>query len=208
MQTSFFITGTDTNVGKTFISAILVAGLRGYYFKPIQTGSKDLIDSQWIKEQTGLKEKHFLPETYLFKEPLSPHLAARLEKDFIDLEKIPLPEQRPLLVEGAGGILVPLNQKQFMLDLMQKFNLPLILVARSTLGTINHTLLSLEVLRSRKLKIAGVVLNGPLHPENKEAIEYYGKVKVIAQIPWLEDTKIDYFNLYQTYFQDLKGVFS
>lgn len=205
---SFFITGTDTGVGKTFISAILMAGLKGYYFKPIQTGSKEDIDRLWIQKHTGLETKHFLPETYLFQNPVSPHLAASLEKKHIDLTLINLPLKKPLIVEGAGGILVPLNKSHFMLDLMKKFSLPIILVARSTLGTINHTLLSLNLLREHNLKVVGIVLNGPPNLENKEAIEYYGKVKVVAQIPWQKDlAKLNFNQLYQKYFKDIKDVY-
>ncbi|WP_456324587.1 dethiobiotin synthase [Desulfonauticus submarinus] len=181
-----FITGTDTGVGKTLISSLLVKKFNAYYFKPIQTGSKEERDVNIVKNLTGLNGEYFLPEVYLLKEPLSPHLAAKRENKKIELKKIFCPQKEPLVVEGAGGVFVPLNENSFMLDLMQKFSLPVLVVARSTLGTINHTLLTLEALRQKKIDILGVILNGPLNLENKNAIEYYGKVKVLAEIPKLK----------------------
>ncbi|SDN71018.1 dethiobiotin synthetase [Desulfonauticus submarinus] len=181
-----FITGTDTGVGKTFISSLLVKKFNAYYFKPIQTGSREELDSKTVQYLTGLEDKYFLSATYLFKEPVSPHLAAKIENREIDIKDIYCPNETPLIVEGAGGVFVPLNKKFFMLDLMKHLDLPILVVARSTLGTINHTLLTIKALKRKNLDVLGVILNGPLNQENKIAIEYYGKVKVLAEIPWLE----------------------
>lgn len=178
-----FITGTDTGVGKTVVSAILQAGLRGIYWKPIQSGLEQMTDTEWIRKITGLPEHHFLPETLRLKRPLSPHASAEAEGIHIELDTFQLPETKEyLIVEGAGGIMVPLNERHFMLDLMKRLGLPILLVARSALGTINHTLLSLEKLRREGLEVFGVVMNGPKNPVNRKAIEYYGKVKVCVEI--------------------------
>jgi dethiobiotin synthase len=183
----FFVTGTDTNVGKTVLSSLLCVALPGIYWKPIQTGAREGTDRQAVTSCMG-REAACCPEAYVFDEPLSPHLAARRAGREILLEKITLPQTgsaQPLIVEGAGGVLAPINCDQFMTDLMRHLALPVILAARSSLGTINHTLLSLRCLRSAGLEVCGVVLIGPENPDNREAIEQYGSVRVIGHIPLL-----------------------
>jgi len=195
-----FVTGTNTDIGKTVVSAVLLAGTEGYYWKPVQTGIIESSDTDWIREHTGLPEDHFYPETYRFQQPLSPHAAAALEEAHISLDKFVMPElpdTEVLIVEGAGGILVPLNETHFMLDLMRKLAIPVLIVADSELGTINHTLLSLECLRRAGLDILGVVMNGPKNPGNRRAIETYGGVTVLAEISPLDRMTL----------QDLKGCF-
>ena len=118
----------------------------------------------------------------MFKAPESPHLAASLEQKSIT--KIAIPDTQNLIIEGAGGLLVPLNKETLMIDWIQ--DLPVILVARTTLGTINHTLLSLEALRSRHIKVLGIIMNGIPNPENSQAIEFYGRTKILAQIPFMD----------------------
>lgn len=182
---AFFITGTDTGVGKTIVSAILVKGLRAAYWKPVQSGLDEATDTETVKALTALPEHHFFPETYRLKNPLSPHLAARADGIHISLETFHLPDFDGfphLIVEGAGGVMVPLNDRHSMLDLMKKLHLPVLLVARSGLGTINHTLLSLDMIRRHELHVWGVVMNGPLNPGNREAITHFGKTRVIAEI--------------------------
>lgn len=186
----FFITGTDTDVGKTIISAILTKGLDAFYWKPIQSGLEEETDTEIVKRLSGLSDNHFLPETYRLKAPLSPHASSRLENTRIDLDRFRLPEiksKTPLIVEGAGGILVPLNETDLMIDLMKKLTIPVLIVSRSTLGTINHTLLSIRILRENGLDILGVVMNGPKNTSNREAIEHYGNVRVIAEIDTMEN---------------------
>ena len=141
-----------------------------------------MTDTQWVMEKTGLPAAHFYPETYRLKRALSPHASAAAEGVRIELEAFRMPDGVPLVVEGAGGIMVPLNDRHFMLDLMKMLNIPVLLVSSSALGTINHTLLSLEQLRRHNIPIFGVVMNGPKNRSNKEAIEFYGKVKVCAEI--------------------------
>jgi dethiobiotin synthetase len=177
------ITGTDTDVGKTVVSAILMAGLNAVYWKPVQSGLDEITDTQWMKDKTGLPDTHFCPETYRLKLPLSPHAAAAHDGIKIDLDAFKIPETSDtLIIEGAGGIMVPLNEHYFMKDLMKTIDAPIILVSRSSLGTINHTLLSLEYLKAQGLKVMGVVMNGQINSGNKDAIEHYGNIKVLAQI--------------------------
>jgi dethiobiotin synthetase len=133
---------------------------------------------------TGLPHDQFYPERYRMSEPLSPHAAAQIDGIEIELSQLSLPgpSTTPLIVEGAGGVLVPINDRQFMLDVMKSLALPVVLVARSGLGTINHTLLTLERLRASGLEIVGVVMNGKANPSNRKALEQYGKIEVIAEI--------------------------
>lgn len=178
-----FVTGTDTGVGKTVVSAILMAGSEGKYWKPIQSGLEEMTDTDWIRAVTGLPENHFYQETYRLQQPLSPHASATAEGIHIELKSFHLPDiEEHLIVEGAGGIMVPLNETHLMLDLMKKLAIPVLLVARSELGTINHTLLSLEQMRRHELEVFGVIMNGPKNPGNREAVEHFGKVKVLAEI--------------------------
>ncbi|HLJ29730.1 MAG TPA: dethiobiotin synthase [Candidatus Angelobacter sp.] len=200
MARGFFVTGTDTNVGKTVLCSLLCAALPGIYWKPIQTGASEGTDRQTVLSCAGMEEAGCCPETYIFDDPVSPHLAAQRERREIVLERIAIPNTgstRPLIVEGAGGVLAPINREQFMTDLMCHLGLPVILAARSTLGTINHSLLSLRCLRGAGLQVHGVVLIGPEDRDNREAIEQYGKIRVIGQIPVLQ--KIGRQSLLKTY---------
>lgn len=186
-----FVTGTNTGIGKTVFSAVLMAGLRGTYWKPVQSGLEETTDTEWIRNATGLPENRFMPETYRLKRPLSPHASAAKEGVGIELEAFQMPEASPLVVEGAGGIMVPLNDRHFMLDLMVKLGLPVILVSSSELGTINHTMLSLERLGRSGLEVVCVVMNGPKNETNRKAVEFYGKVDVWEMEPLQEiDPKI------------------
>lgn len=181
-----FVTGTDTGIGKSLVSAVLTLGLPNCgYWKPIQSGLQDVTDTHWVHKATGLPETRFFPETYKLKAPLSPHASAALENKVLNLDDIWVPylgSLQHLVVEGAGGLMVPINQEHMMLDFIERLNYPVILAAKSGIGTINHTLLSLEQLRSRDLEVLGVVMSGPPNPSNKEAIEHFGKTPVIAQI--------------------------
>lgn len=180
-----FVTGTDTEIGKTLVAALLVAGLDGYYWKPVQSGTDEGSDAVWIREKTGLPKGRFLPETYRLKGFLSPYAAAALEDVTIDLSEIRMPElaaSQHLVMEGAGGLMVPLSGKWLVIDLIKQLGTTVLLVARSGLGTINHTLLSLEKLKSSGIEVFGVVMNGPRDDDNRKAIEHFGKVRVLAQI--------------------------
>lgn len=183
----FFVTGTDTEVGKTLASAWLLTQLDAAYWKPIQAGTAPTTDSATVQRLAELPASRILPEAYLLPEPMAPHESARRANIVLDMEKIKLPLQDKLVVvEGAGGLMVPIAGGAFMIDLADSLELPIILVARSTLGTINHTLLSLEAIRRRGLPLAGVVISGSETPHNRAAIERFGQVDVIAEIPFLE----------------------
>jgi dethiobiotin synthetase len=183
----FFVTGTDTDVGKTVVSAWLLAHLDACYWKPVQAGAEPETDSATVRRLAEVEADRIVPEAYLLSEPIAPHEAAQRSGIAIDMAKlVPPPCDRPLVVEGAGGLMVPLTDEAYVVDLATELHLPLILVTRSTIGTINHTLLSLEAIRRRGLPLAGVVINGPETPHNRAAIERYGQVEVIAEIPWLE----------------------
>lgn len=191
----YFITGTDTNVGKTLASAVLMLILKGCYWKPIQSGiESEPSDCQQVQRWTGLPAEYFFPSTYQLKASLSPDQAAAAENISIDLACCELPVvQKPLIVEGAGGLYVPLNAQQRIIDLIHILALPVIVVARGTLGTINHTLLTLDILRQHQLPVHGVIFSGELNIANQQAIEKWGQVRSLFHIPFF--AKIDPFTL-------------
>lgn len=184
-----FVTGTDTNIGKTVICSWLCHHLNYDYWKPIQTGTVEGTDSDFILKSNLLSKSY--PEKYRFHEPVSPHLAAKLNNTNINIRDIFLPDTDNLIIEGAGGVLVPLNNHDLMVDLIKKLNTSVIIVARAGLGTINHSLLTIEVLRNKSIPILGVILNEEsktdLILENTNAIEYYGKVPVLACFPHIQN---------------------
>lgn len=182
----FFVTGTDTDVGKTVASAALVRALGADYWKPIQSGSVDLPegDAGTVAALAELTEDRIVPTVFSYRAPLSPDQAAAEEGATIDLDVIHLPERiRPLVVEGAGGLLVPLTGDETMADLMARLALPVVVVARSGLGTINHTLLTLEALARRAIGCAGVILVGAPNPRNRDAIARFGGTPIIGELP-------------------------
>lgn len=185
-----FVTGTDTGVGKTVLSALLSAALDGIYWKPVQTGALEGTDRQAVMRWAELPEEQTLPERYLFDAPLSPHLAARPHGVTIDLGQIRLPSCDPgrrLIIEGAGGVLVPLNDTELMVDLIRHLAVPAIVASRTSLGTINHSLLTVRALRAHGIDVKGLVMIGRENKENEEAIEHYGKVRIAGRIPHLEN---------------------
>jgi len=179
-----FITGIGTGVGKTLISAIVTEALGAHYWKPVQAGFADGTDSQWVGERIGAA-KRIVPELYKLKFPASPHIAARQEGIVISLNKIAeaLPVVRPLVVEGAGGLLVPLNEREFVLDLVKKLDAIVILVSRNYLGSINHSLLTAEVCRSHGLKVAGWIFNDQYLHYEQEIVAWSG-VPRIGSVPF------------------------
>ncbi|HET6400247.1 MAG TPA: dethiobiotin synthase [Candidatus Kapabacteria bacterium] len=183
---SFIVSGTDTGIGKTLLSAMLMAALPEYYYwKPIQSGMLDGTDSEATRRLSGCSPNRILPEAYVFSEPLSPHAAAAIDGVTIEKKKLGLPDASPLLIEGAGGLLVPLTEDLLYIDIFKFWELPVLLVCRSGLGTINHSLLSIEALRKRDIPILGCVLIGERNVPNEQAIEQYGAVDVIGYIPLL-----------------------
>ncbi|MDZ7719391.1 MAG: dethiobiotin synthase [Balneolaceae bacterium] len=184
-----FVTGTDTDIGKTVVSSILVSGLKAGYWKPIQAGRDPITDTEFLKKSTGLPDDHFYEESFNLTEPMSPHAAAEIDGVTIRFDEIPEPKthQEHLIIEGAGGLIVPINDHQYVIDLIAHFGYPALLVAKSGLGTLNHTLLSLEAMRNRNIPVFGVVLVGERHNSNEEAIITYGKVERLFRLPLLPD---------------------
>jgi len=188
MMSGYFVTGTDTNVGKTVLSALLVAALDAVYWKPVQTGASEGTDRESVRAWAEVSEDRLPLERYRFDPPVSPHLASRGAGIRIALEDFELPDapaDRKWIVEGAGGAMVPLNDGDLMLDLMRQIGFPVIIAARTALGTINHTLLTLAALRNARLPVHGVVLIGDENIENRRAVKHYGSARIIGHIPVL-----------------------
>lgn len=188
MKESLFVTGTDTNVGKTLLSALLVAALDAMYWKPIQTGAREGTDRQAVIKLAEIAEAQTIPECYCFDPPVSPHIAAEASGVRIDLARIQPPRDlaKPVIVEGAGGILVPVNDSELMLDLARHLGFPIVIAARAALGTINHTLLTVQALRCAKMAVKGVVMIGKRNKDNEDSVEHFGSVPIIGSIPWLD----------------------
>ena len=181
------ICGTDTDVGKTIVSALFVQGLEATYWKPVQSGTEGGGDRQRVIDLLELPEERWQPEAYAFQAPVSPHWAAEQEGRCIDPEQLQLPAiDQPLVVETAGGLMVPLTRHWLQIQQLQRWQLPVVLVARSELGTLNHTLLSLEALRSRHIPILGMVINGPSHADNPRTLNELGDVPLLCELPPLE----------------------
>ena len=189
-----FVTGTDTEVGKTVASSLLVATLRRYgpvgYWKPVQTGIEEDDDTAEVRRLAACSDDEILDQGVRLPRPLSPHLSARLAGKEIDVDSLArlglaLAKDRFWVVEGAGGLLVPLNGSKLLADLIAVLELPTLIAARCGLGTINHTLLTIAELRRRSIPVAGVVMMGKPNPENRAAIEFCGKTEVLAEIPVL-----------------------
>ncbi|MDR8392324.1 dethiobiotin synthase [Aliifodinibius sp. S!AR15-10] len=187
--TSLFVTGTDTGIGKTVVSAMLTQALSATYWKPIQSGLEEETDTQFVKRVTELPDSQFVKERFQLTEPLSPHASAAIDGVEIKMNDFKLPEfdTENLIVEGAGGLMVPMNGKDMIIDLISYLDLPALLVSRSELGTLNHTFLSLEAMRERDIEILGVVMNGPKNESNRKAIEKYGNIDVLAEIPSMNE---------------------
>lgn len=178
------VCGTDTDVGKTVVSALLVQGLQAQYWKPVQSGLEQGGDRQWLTQLLQLPKQRWIPEAYAFQAPVSPHWAAEQENCCIDPDQLSLPSTtEPLVVETAGGVMVPLSRNWLQIEQLERWQLPIVLVGRSGLGTLNHTLLTLEALRRRGLTVLGLVLNGPAHADNPRTLEQLGGVPVLAQLP-------------------------
>jgi dethiobiotin synthetase len=179
----FVVTGTDTGIGKTVFSAGLCGMLGARYWKPVQAGLDGPTDSEVVVE---LAQTEIVPEAYRLKLPASPHQAAAQEGIAIDPDAFHLPvfsDGNPLVIEGAGGLMVPLTREILFIDIFTRWKLPLILCARTTLGTINHTLLSLEAIRLRDIPLLGVVFLGDANDESEGIICEIGKVKRLGRLP-------------------------
>lgn len=194
MKPGCFVTGTDTNVGKTVVSAVLTVGMKGLYWKPVQSGSVEGTDREFVGRWAGFDAT--FPELYVFPEPVSPHFAAEGMGVEIDMDLLVAARPKTsqfLVVEGAGGVLVPLTYRYRVVDFMALMGLPAVVVASTRLGTINHTLLTLEALKSRGLKTAGVVLVGDEKSSPYRTIEHFSGVRTLGHVPWMETWSVEGF---------------
>lgn len=178
-----FITGIGTGVGKTIVSAILTEALEADYWKPIQAGDLKNSDSIKVSNLISNSVSKIHPEAYLLQNPKSPNAAANLENITIDLDEIILPKtNNSLIIEGAGGLMVPLNDKKFVIDLIKKLDAEVVLVSQNYLGSINHTLLSLEILKSKGFKIKGIIFNGEENETSEKYILNYSGVNYLGRV--------------------------
>lgn len=187
MMRRFVVTGTDTGIGKTIFSAALTDALSGCYWKPVQSGLDEETDSEAVARLGRIPPERILPETYRLRTPASPHLSARIDGVSIRPEHLLPPKvDRPLVIEGAGGLLVPLTERSVFADVFARWQIPVILCARTGLGTINHTLLSLEALRRRAIPVLGVAFIGEEQADSEAIIAELGEVRRLGRLPRLD----------------------
>lgn len=188
----FVVSGTDTGIGKTVFAAALVSALNGCYWKPVQSGLDDETDGETVGRLGGVPRARILPEAYRLSTPASPHLSARLDGVAIDPERLALPmPDRPLVIEGAGGLLVPLSEELLFADIFARWQIPVILCARTSLGTINHTLLSIEAMRHRGIPVFGIAFVGNENLETQRIIAELGGVRSLGRLPLLPTLTTD-----------------
>jgi len=198
----YFITGIGTEVGKTIASAIITQALEADYWKPVQAGELDSSDSMKIADLIDNDKSIFHPEAYRLNQPMSPHAAAERDGVEIEISSFETPKtDNHLVIEGAGGLLVPLNNKDTILDLIHHLDCEVILVSRHYLGSINHTLMSIELLKQRNIPIKGILFNGDENKDTESIITEMSGVEVIGRIDELEDLNKSCIN---TIAQDLK----
>jgi dethiobiotin synthetase len=189
MTSAIIVTGTDTDVGKTVFAAALAGALEGYYWKPVQAGLDGETDSQLVGRLSGLPAGHILPEVYRLTTAASPHLAAERDGVVIDIEGLagaPFSHGRSVVIEGAGGLLVPLTRSYLQIELFARWRAPAVLVSATRLGTINHTLLSIEALRRRGIPLLGVAFVGDENADSERTIVEMGGVRHLGRLPIVE----------------------
>jgi len=182
MPKTYFITGIGTEVGKTLVSAIVTKAMEADYWKPIQAGDLENSDTHKVKRLVANPDSHFFDNAYALNTPMSPHAAAEIDGINIEIQNIKRPEtKKDLVIEGAGGLMVPLNGKEVIADLISKEDV-VILVSRHYLGSINHTLLSIEALKNRGIDKIGIIFSGNEYPTTENAILKIGNVEVIGRL--------------------------
>ncbi len=190
MRPAFVVTGTDTDVGKTVLAAALVAALDGYYWKPVQAGLAGETDAEIVRRLAGVSADRIIPEVYRLATPASPHLAAERDGIEIDVERLAvLPDAgggRPLFIEGAGGLMVPLTRRVLQIDLFARWGLPVILCGSTRLGTINHSLLSIEALKRRGVPLLGLAFVGDEQADSERTIVEMGTVRRLGRLPYID----------------------
>ena len=186
----YFITGIGTDVGKTICSAILCEAKKADYWKPVQCGLTPS-DTEWVAQHTEGVRTH--PETFCFDDAVSPHHAAEIANRSIQLRDIQLPlTSLPIIVEGAGGIFVPLNNEEYMSDLMTHLNLPVIIVARFYIGAINHSIMTIKSLQNLGLPLKGIIANGDWRTSDKQWISRHCRVAFIGHVPCTQQLDINF----------------
>jgi dethiobiotin synthetase len=202
------IAGTDTDVGKTVLSSLIMASREEFcYWKPIQSGLRTETDSQVVKRQSACSDERILPEAYRLTEPLSPHLSAQIDGVRIEERSLIPPVAENLIIETAGGVLVPINDTTLQIDILEKWGYPVVIASRTALGTINHTLLTIEALRRRSIPILGCVMMGSINENTEQAISHYGSVEILGRIPPLEVITPDSLrNIYREHFSRFDSV--
>ncbi|UPK20541.1 dethiobiotin synthase [Bradyrhizobium sp. 131] len=187
MSPRIVVTGTDTGIGKTVFCAGLAHPLGVNHWKPVQAGLEGETDSELVASLGGLPPDRIVPELYRLRTPASPHHSAEIDGVRIDVESLHALEvsERPLVIEGAGGLMVPLNHGALYIDVFERWNLPVVLCARTELGTINHSLLSIEALRKRQIQMLGIAFIGERNPETETAICEIGRVRCLGRLPWI-----------------------
>ncbi len=187
MSGPIVVTGTDTGIGKTIFAAGLADFLSASYWKPVQSGLEGETDSEVVARLGGLSQARIIPEAYCLKTPVSPHEAAAIDGVSIDAARLSLPEVAAgtLVVEGAGGLMVPLDGSTLFVDVFARWRAPVVLCARTSLGTINHSLLSIEALRARAVRLVGVAFIGDSNPESERIVCAVGSVKRLGRLPHL-----------------------
>lgn len=187
MPNKYFVTGIGTGIGKTITSAVITEKLKADYWKPIQSGDLEQSDSLAIQNLVSNSQTVIHTESYRLTQPLSPHLSAKLDGISIELDQIILPAtQNTLVVEGAGGLMVPLNDKHLIVDLIKQLGLEVILVSQNYLGSINHTLLSINLLKQNQIPVKGLVFNGETNPESESYILNYSQLACLGRIPTMQ----------------------
>lgn len=192
MAEKYFVTGISTGIGKTLVSAVLTEKLRADYWKPIQSGDLHQSDSLTVAKLISNTQTKIHKEVYRLNQPLSPHLSAKLDGVEIDLALFQLPETKNnLIVEGAGGLMVPLNDQQLIADLIEQLDLEVVIVSQNYLGSINHTLLTVNELKNRGLKTKGIIFNGASNLESENYILNYTGLQCLGKVPMMENINRD-----------------
>lgn len=187
MSQQIVVAGTDTGIGKTIVCAGLANLLGANYWKPIQAGLEGESDAEVVARLGSISADRIVPEVYRLRTPASPHYSAEIDGIRIDADSLHVPDtgERPLVIEGAGGLMVPLNGSTLYIDILERWRLPVLLCASTRLGTINHSLLSIEALRKRQIDILGIAFIGERNAETQSAIREMGRVRWLGRLPWL-----------------------
>ena len=201
----YFVSGIDTNVGKTIVSSILTEALQADYWKPIQAGDLKNSDTDKVRSLVSNQKSMFHPNSYALKTAASPHYAAKIDEIYIDLQQITLPKtDNHFIIEGAGGLLVPLNDKELIIDLIQQLDVALIIVVKNYLGSINHTLLSVEVAKLRGIPIKGLIFNGESNAASEDYILNYTQLPFLGRVQTLSEVNRSTIKHYAKQFEFLK----